>query len=197
MKAMKTRIWVVATLVLFVVATTNATNLPKMNVEPVTDEKVKVEFESTTPCPVEITVSQKNGKVVFYTQSEKRKCEFSKTFDFSELRDGLYKVCLNYGNQSVTREVLLDNSQVNIGPARRYFEPYYKVENDMLNVSFLNVSGKNVYLRVYKDGAFVSGANLGKEMCIQKRMDLSNLEKGKYNVVLAEALETHNYAFEY
>lgn len=193
---MKTRIWVVATLVLFVAATTNATNLPKMDVQPLADERVKIEFESNNPYPIELTISQKNGKVVYYAQSKKKGCEYNKTFDFSDLRDGLYKVCLNYGNQSITREVLFDNGQVNIGPVRRYFEPYCKLDNGVLNVSFLNVAEKNVYLRLYRDNKFINGTNLGKDMCIQKRIDLSKLEKGEYNVVLAEELDTHVFALD-
>ena len=194
---MKTRNWVVFALALVVAATTSATNLPKMHVEPVADEKVKVDFQSATPCPVEITISKENGGVVYQSQSEMRNNEYSKVFDFSELKEGTYKICLNYGNQSVTRELKVNKNNFEVGPAQRYFEPYYKVENGKLDVSFLNVSGKNVYLRLYKDGEFVSGVNLGKEMCIQKRMDFTGLEKGKYNVVLAEDLATHTRSLEF
>jgi hypothetical protein len=193
---MKTRNWVLTALVLFVVATINATNLPKMSVELVANEKIGVDFESVKPCPVEITISKGNGDIVYFVQSKKRDCEFSEVFDFSEMENGTYKISLNYGNQSVNRELQVGNKNVKIGPERRSFEPYYKLENGKLDVSFLNVARKNVYLRVYKDGEIVSSIKLGKDMNIQKRMDFTKLEKGKYNLVLAEELETHCYHME-
>lgn len=193
---MKTRNWVFTALVLFVVSTISASNLPKMSVELVADKIIEVDFESVKPCPVEITISERSGNVVYYVQSLKRDCEFSKIFDFSELKNGTYQVSLNYGNQSLTRELQVGNENLKIGPPRNYYEPYYKLENGKLDISFLNVACKNVYLRVYKDGEFVSGVKLGKEMNIQKRMDLTKLEKGKYNLVLTEELDTHCYCLE-
>jgi hypothetical protein len=193
---MKTRNWLFTALVLFVAATINATNLPKMSVELLDNERLEVDFESVAPCPVEVTISKGNGEVVYFVQSKKPNCEFNEVFDLSDIEKGTYKISLNYGNQSVNRELRVGNKNVTIGPVRWYYEPYYKLENGKLDVSFLNVAGKNVFLKVYKNGEIVSSVKLGKEMNIQKRMDFTKLEKGIYNLVLTEELETHYYGLE-
>ena len=67
---MKTNFWVFFTLAIFVVATGYATETPKMNITSSNEDKILVAFESQTPCPVEITVTDNNGEIVYYWRSE-------------------------------------------------------------------------------------------------------------------------------
>jgi hypothetical protein len=46
---------------------------------------------------------------------------------------------------------------------------------------------------MYKGREFIAKINLGNEMSIQKRLDLSNLKKGKYKVVLNDLFMEHTY----
>ena len=72
-------------------------------------------------------------------------------------------------------------------------EPFFCFKDNKLNVSFLNVANKNVYLNVYKDGMHYDGFVFGKGADIQKSIDFSNAEKGKYEVVLTDYFKEHYY----
>lgn len=190
---MKTRTWVVATLVFFIVATGNATDFPKMNLIPVATEKVIFAYQSTEATPLEITLSDHQGEILYFQKTKKRHSEFKKVFDFSELGEGLYCLCVNFGNRSISRNLEIGKTDITVGQPQRLFEPYFYLQDKKLSVSFFNCPQKRVYINIYNHGKLIQSINLGKDIAIQKRLDLSKLINGDYEIVLSEKFTDHRY----
>lgn len=190
---MKTIKWVLTTLALFIVAIGFATETPKMNVVTDDENKIQVTFESATACPVEITITDNNGDIVYYWQSESPQNEVNQSFNLADLGKGTFDLSLKYGCTSINREVNVSRREVKVGPPVKLPEPFFCYKNDKLNVSFLNVSSKNVFLNVYKDGEHYNGFKLGKDFDIQKSIDFSMAEKGKYEIILTDYFKEHYY----
>lgn len=190
---MKTKYWVVTTLALFVASIGNATEIPKMSIEPTSYEKAMVTFNSPTAFPIEVSIYTVNGEMIYYWKSEKPQKQLTRIFDLSKIGYGDFDVCINYGMQSINRELSVQKSGIKVGPSVQLYEPYFRFENNQLKVSFLNTVQKSVYLNIYKDGEHVTGVNLGKTLDIQKCLDFSKLEKGKYDVILSDKFKDHNY----
>lgn len=190
---MKTRNWVLTTLAFFIVAIGFAADLPKMNVIQVEADKALVAYDASEATPLEITLTNCHGDILYFKRTKQRYSEYQKIFDFSELGDGNYCVSVNYGNQSVNRDVNIVDDKIAVGPAQQLFEPSFKLDGDMLGISFLNSPQKPVFVNVYQDGKFVNGMKLGKDLCIQKRLDLSRLKKGEYEIVLTDCFKDHRF----
>ncbi|MDX8338190.1 hypothetical protein SLH46_03275 [Draconibacterium sp. IB214405] len=189
---MKTKAWVVFTLVLLFAVAANATDLPKMNVVKVEDNTALVAYKSDYNVPLQVTLSNSNGEILYHKQTERCK-EFKQMLNLSELGEGEFCVCINYGNESISRKITVKDNNISVEDATRCFEPYFCMKNEHLNVSFLNTSKKPVFLNVYKDGEHVYGYNLGRGLDIQKGFDLSHLEHGTYEVVLTDKVKDHKY----
>ena len=192
--AMKTKIWVLTTLAIFIAAIGFATETPKMNIVANENDKILVSFESATACPVEMTITDEDGVIIHYWKSESLQSNFNQMLNLSELERGTYNVVLNYGGTSINRELSITRNEIKVGPPVKLLEPYFCFKNDKLKVSFLNVANKNVYLNVYKDGEHYNGFTLGKEFDIQKCIDFSMAEKGNYEIVLTDYFKEHHYA---
>jgi len=190
---MKTNYLILTTLALFIVTIGYAADTPKMTIVASGDEKALMTFESKTAYPVEITICTKNGEIVYYWKGETLLSSFNKTFNASDLGYGSFHVCLNYGGQSINRDLTITRKEITVGPAVELYEPFFRYDNNRLNLSFLNVAQKNVYLNIYQGNKFVSGVNLGKNMDIQKALDFSNLKEGEYEVVVSEYFKDHRY----
>lgn len=190
---MKTKTWVVTALALFIVAVGFATDFPKMNVIPVEAEKALVAYKSSEATPLEITLTNYQGEILYYKKTQKRYSEYKKVFDFSELGEGDYCICVNFGNRSVSRNVTVDKNEIKVGVAQQLYEPYFCLKDKKLNVSFFNGPQKPVYVNIYKDGEHIEAINLGKDLAIQKRLDLSQLKKGEYEIVLSDLFKDHKY----
>lgn len=183
---MKTRNFVLTALAILVAAAGFATQLPTMNVIPVENEKALVAFETLSPATFELSLKNQRGETVYYKKSEEPAQNYRVIFDLHNLDDGNYHVNLKHGNCTLDRKITVSNGKsIRVGEEIRMYSPYCKFENDTLRVSYLNSSQKNVFLNIFRDGQFVTGKKLGKEMCIQKAFDLSKLEKGTYEFVLA------------
>lgn len=190
---MKTINWGLTTLALFIAAISFATDLPKMNVTANDATKLAVSFESTTASPVELIISDRDGVILYNWKSEMPEAKISKVYNLSELENGTFNICINYGGKSIYREVCIKGKNCTVGPAVQLNEPFFNYKNDRLNVSFLNVAQKNVYLNVYKEGEHYAGFTLGKNMVIQKCFDFSTAKKGNYEVVLTDYFKEHHY----
>ncbi|WP_347838975.1 hypothetical protein [uncultured Draconibacterium sp.] len=189
---MKTKTWVVLTLVFCIAAMANATDLPKMNVEQVEENTAVVAYTASTEAPLLVSITNANGEILYYKETEHCK-EFKKELDLTKLGDGNFCVCINYGNQSVSRKICVKDKKVVVDETTRCFEPYFCVKEKRLNVSFLNQSLKPVYLNVYRNGRHVKGMNLGRDLTIHQALDFSKLTRGTYEVVLTDNIKDHKF----
>ena len=133
------------------------------------------------------------GEFLYSWTSKTPQLKFNKVFDFSNVGCGKYKVYLDCGEQSLTRDLNVTQKQIGIGPEVQLHKPFFRYSDGKLNLSFLNVALKSVYINIYKNGEYVTGLNLGKELDVQKRFDFSKLDKGEYEVVLSDFFSEHYY----
>jgi len=190
---MKTKIFILATVAIFsaLLGFAGATNIPKMNISQVGDKEAKLSFQSTSPTKFELTVTDENNSVVFFHKSKKKHTDYHGKIDFSELGNGTYCICMNYGNQSLNDKIFVSNKNIQTGTVVHLYEPYMSFDKNKLNFSFLNTVQKQVFLNIYKDGEHVNGFNLGKEFAMQKRFDISNLKRGEYRIVVTDDFKDH------
>jgi hypothetical protein len=190
---MKTTTRVLTALVFFIAVIGNAVELPKINVVPVEANKALVVYSANGSTPLEITLTDCNCNVLYFKRTSDRHMNYEETIDFSALRNGKYCICFNYGNQSVSRNVMVSKNKIEVGPLFHCFEPCIKLEDKMLNISFLNQHQKQVFVNVYKDGRHIDGFKLGKKLALQKRLDLSNLPSDDYEIVISDCKKTHKF----
>ena len=129
---MRTKTWVLTALAFFIVAIGSATDFPKLNIEPVEAEKALVTFNSSEATPLEITLTNCDGEILYFKRTKQRYTEYNKTFDFSELGEGKYCVCINFGNRSVNRNITVDKEGIAVGEPQRLYEPYFCLKDRML-----------------------------------------------------------------
>ncbi|KJF43207.1 hypothetical protein [Draconibacterium sediminis] len=190
---MKTRFLFLKMFVLFSVAAlyAGATDLPKMEISQNGNEAALLAFNSNVPKTFEITVTNENNAVVFFHKTTKKLASYNENLDFSALGNGTYCICINYGNQSLNNKIMVSDSKITTENVQHLYEPYMKLDNGQLNVSFLNTAQKGVFLNIYKNGEHVYGYNLGKKLTIHKSYDISNLTSGEYRVVVTDDFKDH------
>ena len=179
--------------VLLIATTGNASDTPKMKIVQGDENDLTVSFESATRCPVELTITGDDGAMVYYWQSESMEDAVNHKIDLKELGNGTFNVSLNYGCRSINRVLNVSRKEIKVGQPYQRLEPLFSFKEDKLNVSFLNVANKNVYLNIYKDGEHYDGFTLGKDCDIQKCFDFSKAEKGSYEIVLTDYFKEHYY----
>ncbi len=190
---MKTKKWALIALAIFIAATGFATELPKMNVVSPKAENTHFSFESDKAYPIVLTIKSDDGAILYYWKSKRPEEKFERIFDLSDVKCGKYKICLNYGEQSMYRELSVTSNGIYTGPNVELHQPYFSYADDKLKLSFLNTGKEDVYLTIYRNGNFLTGISLGNQLDLQKLVDLSNLEKGDYDVVLSDNFATHHY----
>jgi len=190
---MKTKNLVLLTLAFLFAAIGNAADLPKLSVTQIEAHKALVAYNGVNATPLEITLTASNGDILYFKRTSERYKEYREILDLKELGSGNYCICYNYGNRSINRSIYILGKKLEVGPALYCYEPYFRMEDGNLNISFLNLPQKQVYVDVYKDGEQIDAFKLGKDLSIQKRLDLSNLEKGEYEVIVTDCFKDHKY----
>jgi len=190
---MKTKTFILSVVAVFLASAVFATKLPSMKIVPVEAEKTLVTFETGSAAQFELSVKNLIGETLYYKKSEKPVENYRAVFDFSNLKNGCYEVSLSSGSCTLNRKLTVSGEKIKVGEEIRLFSPVYTFENNLLSVSFLNKGEKNVFLNIYKEGDHVAGRKLGKEVCIQKYFDLSQLDEGLYEVVLTDKFKNYSY----
>lgn len=190
---MKTKQLFFTMVAILVTLTAFAAKNPQMNIQTTEAGKIMVAVESEKALPLEIEIVNTDGKLVYQWKSEKPTNVAKQLFDLSKMGNGEFRVTLNYGGNSVTRNLNVTKRKVEIGDAVYNYEPLFSYRDNILKVSYLNLENKNVFVKVYKEGEYFAGLNLGKTTDIQKAIDFSTVGNGEYNIVLSDNKNEHYF----
>lgn len=176
-----------------IVAIATAVEKPKMNVIPVTADRAIVSITNENAAYFEVSIEAENGEMVYYKQSSEPLTDYKKIFDFAELKVGNYVMNLKVNDTKLSRNFEVTPREISVGNAKMSIDPYFDFKNDVLKFSFLNFDKENMAVNIYGDNGLVYSSKLGNDFTISSGYNLSNLEKGKYKVVLKSSNE--EYAF--
>ena len=122
--------------------------------------------------------------------------ELKKRYDFSELEDRNYGYSVKIDKEKVVKQLDIEDGEVEVVEIRRTLEPYFAQEEGMLKMSFLNFQEEDVKMYVYDtNGELLTETSLGNDFSITKAIDISELRKGNYEIVLAHNDDYYEHKF--
>jgi hypothetical protein len=144
----------------------------------------------------EIEVDNAYGENLYRIKTEAPTNEFKKRYDFSELEDGTYWYSVKIDDEKVVKQLVIEDGIVNVVDVRKTLDPYFVQKDGMLKMSFLNFQQEEVKLYVYgPDSELVTEAKLGNDFTINRAIDISELQKGEYDVVIAHNDDVYEHTF--
>ncbi len=187
----------IGTFVLALVAVvTSAVEKPRLDVYPISADRAVVALINESPAKIEVSVKSEEGRIVYYKQSMQNTADYRKIYDFSALENGLYEISFKVNSTLVKRNIEIVNGSLKVGASELRFDPFFLVDGNMLKVSYLNFDQNNLKLIFMKDRNIVYEAALGKEFSTTKGFDISKLESGSYDVILADGSNDYRFTLE-
>ena len=170
-----------------------ATGNLKVNIVPMTAEKAVVEISSAAASNFQISISNNQGEVVYYNETDEESSDYRKVFDFSDLDNGKYKLSVTIENQTTERLFSINNKNLAVGMEKNSMKPFFSYKDDILKLSYLNFSEKSMNLDLYNGNDLVYSHKIDNQFAVNKGFNLSKLEKGNYSVVLSADDKTYSY----
>jgi hypothetical protein len=171
--------------IFFGAATAFASGKNAMNIIPLTADRVLVAMEQEKPAPVEVRVTDEDGRLVFYKSVRRSNGDYRKIYDLSALENGRYDVVFSIDNAQTKRTIELKDDKVVVGELRYSYDPTFIFDNDNLKFSYLNFDKEDFMLKLYLNGQMVYESKVGNDFALTRGFNLSRLGNGSYDVVLA------------
>jgi len=165
----------------------------KVNILPLTNEKAVVDISNAEASTFQISIANDKGEVVYYKETEDASDNYRKTFDFSNLENGEYKLSATVDQFTTVRSFKIKNKNIAVGKEKNMMEPYFAYKDGILKLSYLNFSEGNLSLNFYNNDDLVYSKELGYKFDVNEGFNLKKLEKGTYSVVLSTDDKTYSY----
>ena len=170
-----------------------ATGNLKVNIVPLTNEKAVVDISNAKASAFQISIENDKGEVVYYKETDDASDNYRKTFDFSNLENGDYKLSATVDQFTTVRSFKIKNKNIAVGKEKNMMEPYFAYKDGILKLSFLNFSEGNLSLNFYNNDDLIYSKELGRKFDVNEGFSLKKLDKGSYSVVLSTDDKTYSY----
>ena len=193
MKAMKTLF--VGLMAMLSVSVAFASGNLKVNLASNNPEAAVVEITNSKMVNYEIGLFDQYGNKLYKMETKVPKSELKKRYDFSNLEDGVYWYTVKIDNEKVTKQLSIKNGAIEVIDVRKFVEPYIQHNAEHVDLSLLNYEKENVKLYVYdKNRTVLAETELGNDFSIHKRLDLSELRPGYYELVIANDYDVYQHS---
>lgn len=167
-----------------------------VNFKKASAELTEVEISNTKFVNFEIELSDAYGDRLYKMKSDAPQNMLQKKYDFSGLDDGLYFYTVKIDKEKVTKTIEIKNNEVHVLNIRKSVDPYFAQADESIKLSLLNPGNESIKLFVYdSSNQLLTEAKLGNEAAIHKMVDLSDLNKGKYSLVIANDVDIFEHSF--
>ena len=166
----------------------------RVNVALKSESKALTEISNNSEQKYEISISNWAGDELYHRVSQGEKVESRKVFDFSDSEYGVYKVKVKLEGESSEQLVTVTKNGVEVGEIVRKADPIFNFNDNVLSVSFQNQNKDRMALNMYSDGVLIYEKKLNEAVSLNKKFDLSKLNKGDYQVVFTVGNDQFDYA---
>ena len=191
MKNLKTSI---AGLVLVLISgAVMATGNLKVDVIPADKKKTLVHAVNSDKSKFEIDIKNEKGEIVYYKMTVKPETEYAKYYNFSALRSGIYTITVKVDDELMESTLKIDHGQVELIKQKKEIQPYFTLNGNCLEVSWLNFAQEDSRLQIFDKKGLLFEKTLDRQFTVNTALDLSQLTRGEYTAVLI----TGNNYYEY
>ena len=173
-----------------------AAEKPRLDVYPISEEKAVVALLNNPSSKIEITVRSEEGIIVYYKQTNSKEDNYRKIYDFSNLENGNYELSFKVNNYLVKRDIQVEKGSLKVGESEFRYDPYFRQEGEVLKLSYLNFDQNDLSISLIRNREVVFTKSLGRDFNTTRGFDLSKLERGSYQVVLADGSKDFYYTIE-
>ena len=171
-----------------------ATGNLRVNILPLNEDRAVVAISNNVESKFQISIEDAQGDVVYFKETEGDVADYRKVYDFSKLETGNYKLIVSLDDVKGEREFAINHGAIEVGKEKTLVAPVFSYNEDVLRIAFLNHEGENTSLYIYNQGELVYTKALKNSFSVNEGLDLSKLESGYYNIVLASGNETYDYS---
>ena len=156
---------------------------------------VKVEFNNVKKGQT-LTIKNSNGLTV-YNNEIQNSGDYSKTFDFSALENGIYSAELNKDFEIVIKQFYVENGLVTFlnNKDEKIFKPIIRTEGELLLISKINFNNEPLKVTLYYNDEAVLSETISGDKLLQRVYKLSEKEVGAYKVVVSSDERTYTKEF--
>lgn len=194
---MKTTLKIFSLLVVLVMTgeLTFAAGTPKVEMKALAGKNAVVKIENKTNSHLEISIQNKAGEIVYYTETEGDASDFQHVYDFSDFKSGVYDLIVTNDNFVTEHQFTLNNGEVSVGEKQMTQKPFfaYNDDEDVIRVAYLNYPGEKVKLKVYEGNELIYNKALDNSFSVNEGLNLSKLQAGQYQIVLAAGSKKFAY----
>ncbi|QXP63354.1 hypothetical protein [Polaribacter sp. HaHaR_3_91] len=157
---------------------------------------VKVEFNNVKKGQT-LTIKNSNGLTV-YNNEIQNSGDYSKTFDFSALENGIYSAELNKDFEIVIKQFYVENGLVTFlnNKDEKIFKPIIRTEGELLLISKINFNNEPLKVTLYYNDEAVLSESISGDKLLKRVYKLSEKEVGAYKVVINSDQRTYTKEFK-
>ena len=153
-----------------------------------------VEISSSKMVNYEIKLVDENGDQLYSMETEVPKNELNKHYDLTNLEDGAYWYTVKIEKEKITKQLAIKNGLVEVVDIRKSVEPYFLHKDNYVDLSMLNFGQEDIKIYVYDErSSLINKAELGNDFEILKRVDLSELRPGSYDLVVVNDYDAFHH----
>lgn len=140
---------------------------------------------------VDVLIKDIQGVLLY--EEEFKGAKLSKSFNLDLLPDGSYTIELSSETRINTIPLKIENSTVKVleGSEVIIYKPVVRIKDDLVYISKLSMLDEKISMELYEKDAILYKSTPESSITFGKVLDISNLPKGEYTLVLNYANRTH------
>ena len=147
-------------------------------------KRVKVEYKAVKKGHA-LTIKNENG-ITIYKQVIQNSGTYSKTFDLTNLEDGLYITELEKDYEIVIKKIEVKDGFVNFlkEENKTIFKPVIRTEGDLVLISKIAFNKQPIKVVLYYDNNVILSEKMEGKDILNRVYKLSETKKGAYKVIV-------------
>ncbi|WP_319479613.1 T9SS type A sorting domain-containing protein [uncultured Draconibacterium sp.] len=166
----------------------------KVNMADSDSEATVMNISNSEMVKYEIELQDAWGNQIYEMNTEIPRSEINKHYDLSNLENGTYWYSVKTGDEEIRKQLSINYGEVEVMDVRKTVDPYFHQEGDQVKFTYLNYESENIKLYVYDNNTLLEEVSLGKDFTIHKMVNLSDLNAGEYDIVLANDYNIYEHS---